>query len=123
LKKNAASITNNTVDSGTNWDEIEKRDNMLESLLILLNSAAKLGFGPNPFVFSSDYSARPQQQQQQQQRPVTSEFPGKKFSKDLNDLNETKQSFTFTPHYQLVSLSLTTLGYNLSLVSFLYFSL
>lgn len=48
------------------WNDIEKRDNMLENMLILLNSAASLGFGPNPEVFSADYK----------QRPRTSEFPG-----------------------------------------------
>ena len=34
---------------------METRNNMLENLLILLNSAASLGFGPNPEVFSSNY--------------------------------------------------------------------
>jgi hypothetical protein len=48
------------------WNDIEKRDNMLENMLILLNSAASLGFGPNPEIFSGDYK----------QRPRTSEFPG-----------------------------------------------
>ena len=47
------------------WNDMEKRDNMLEHLLILLNSAASLGFGPNPEVFSSEY----------QERPRTSKFP------------------------------------------------
>jgi hypothetical protein len=47
------------------WNGMEKRDNMLEHLLILLNSAASLGFGPNPEMFSSDYK----------ERPRTSKFP------------------------------------------------
>ena len=37
------------------WNGMEKRDNMLEHLLILLNSSASLGFVPNPEAFSSDY--------------------------------------------------------------------
>jgi len=43
------------------YDIIEKRDNMLENLLILLNSAAALGVGLNPSVFSNpmDEPARP----------------------------------------------------------------
>ena len=39
---------------------------MLENMLILLNSAASLGFGPNPEEFSSNII----------QRPRTSEYPG-----------------------------------------------
>ena len=34
------------------YDIVEKRDNMLENLLILLNSAAALGVGPTPSAFS-----------------------------------------------------------------------
>ena len=34
------------------YDIIEKRDNMLENLLILLNSAAAIGVGLNPTAFS-----------------------------------------------------------------------
>lgn len=67
---------------------------MLQSLLILLNSAASLGFGPNPAAFGSEGV------QQQHQRPFTSEFPGKKFSRDLNDISPKMSSSI--PHYQLV---------------------
>ena len=62
------------------WNGMEKRDNMLEHLLILLNSAASLGFGPNPEAFSSDYK----------ERPRTSKFPAsgkgirKKYLEPLN---------------------------------------
>lgn len=48
------------------WTDVEKRDNMLENMLVLLNSAAAIGVAPNPSVFSSDYMARPR----------TSEYPG-----------------------------------------------
>lgn len=49
------------------WNNIEKRDYMLENMLILLNSAATLGFGPDPSDFSSKgYHPRPR----------TSEYPG-----------------------------------------------
>lgn len=76
-------------ESESHWEELEKRDSMLESLLILLNSAASLGFGPNPMAFSSDPP-----------RPFTSEFPGKKFVKDLNEISaKTSNSIS---HYQLV---------------------
>ena len=33
------------------YDVVEKRDNMLENLLVLLNSAAALGVGPTPKEF------------------------------------------------------------------------
>ena len=32
---------------------IEKKDNMLKHLLLLLNSAVSMGFGPNPDAFGS----------------------------------------------------------------------
>ena len=32
----------------SNFDLIEKRDNMLENLLVLLNSAVMIGVGPTP---------------------------------------------------------------------------
>ena len=71
FKKNAvltkASSVNNLTESADNeWNDIEKRDNMLENMLILLNSAAALGFGPKPEDFSS----------KGYQRPRTSEYPG-----------------------------------------------
>lgn len=47
---------------------MEKRDNMLEHLLILLNSAASLGFGPNPTKFATHFVARP--------RTTSSDYPG-----------------------------------------------
>ena len=34
------------------YDIIEKRDNMLENLLVLLNSAAAIGVGPTPKEFA-----------------------------------------------------------------------
>lgn len=68
---------------------------MLESLLILLNSAASLGFGPNPAVFSGV----------SEHRQFSSEFPGKKFSRELNEISNNTAS-TNIPHYQLVSNSI-----------------
>lgn len=61
------------------WNGMEKRDNMLEHLLVLLNSAASLGFGPNPEAFSSDYK----------ERPRTSKFPasGKGIRKKYLEMN------------------------------------
>ncbi len=53
-------------EEGHQWNNVEKRDNMLEHLLILLNSAASLGFGPNPTKFASSFILRPR----------TSEIPG-----------------------------------------------
>ena len=38
---------------------------MLEHMLVLLNSAAAIGSGPNPEVFKSDFMSRPR----------TSEYP------------------------------------------------
>lgn len=59
---------------------------MLENMLILLNSAASLGFGPNPQDFSS---------QMAHQRPRTSEFPGsgKGLRKKYHSLKITTQIF------------------------------
>lgn len=56
----------NAISKDSEWNDIEKRDNMLENMLILLNSAASLGFGPNPHAFSAEIT----------QRPRTSEYPG-----------------------------------------------
>jgi hypothetical protein len=39
-------------------NEIERRDNMLENLLILLNSAAALGMGPQPGELGRQYEVR-----------------------------------------------------------------
>lgn len=89
-KKKAAENNNNIVTSQSDFDELERRDTMLESLLILLNSAASLGFGPNPTVFGSESI----------QRSFTSEFPGKKFSKELDEISPVKSSSI--PHYKLV---------------------
>ena len=52
-------------------DKIEKRNNMLENLLVLLNSAAALGIGPPPGDMARDrvaYSEEP--------RSISSPFPG-----------------------------------------------
>lgn len=54
------------LDEEFEWNEVEKRDNMLEHMLVLLNSAAAVGVGPNPEVFKSDFMSRPR----------TSEYPG-----------------------------------------------
>ena len=46
--------TNPTKESITgpmNLEEVEKRDNMLEHLLVILNSAAAIGIGPSPESF------------------------------------------------------------------------
>ena len=55
-------------------DRIEKRNNMLENMLVLLNSAAALGIGPSPGDLARDrvaaaaYSDEP--------RSISSPFPG-----------------------------------------------
>ena len=67
LSKNAAHQKHKiSDDNGLEWTNIEKRDNLLENMLVLLNSAAVIGMGPNPEVFGSNYT----------QRPRTSEYPG-----------------------------------------------
>ena len=68
LSKNAVSQKQQKIvdENGLEWSNVEKRDNLLENMLILLNSAATVGVGPNPEVFSSNYT----------QRPRTSEYPG-----------------------------------------------
>lgn len=67
LSKSAVNQKHKTIDdNGHEWSNIEKRDNLLENMLILLNSAAAVGLGPNPEVFGANYT----------QRPRTSEYPG-----------------------------------------------
>jgi hypothetical protein len=63
FKKKAAARKSEADDE---WNDLDKRDNMLENMLILLNSAASLGFGPSPQVFSSSY----------EQKPRMAEYPG-----------------------------------------------
>lgn len=41
------------------YDVVEKRDNMLENLLILLNSGAAVGVGPSPGEFANRHDSRP----------------------------------------------------------------
>lgn len=77
---------------------MKKRDSMLESLLILLNGAAKIGIGPSPLIFSSDYAELAQKHSSN-----AGEFPGKKFSKELNSLSESNnKNYNITFHYQPV---------------------
>ena len=52
-------------------NEIERRDNMLENLLILLNSAAAIGVGPRPGELGKQYEIR---------QKSASEMPGSKQS-------------------------------------------
>jgi hypothetical protein len=40
------------------WSDIELRDNLMENMLILLNSAASLGFGPHPDEFKGTRNNR-----------------------------------------------------------------
>lgn len=50
-------------------NEVERRDNMLEHLLIILNSAAALGVGPKPGDIGKQYTMR---------KKSAGEMPGKK---------------------------------------------
>lgn len=49
-------------------NEVERRDNMLEYLLILLNSAAAIGVGPQPGDIGKQYTVR---------KKSAGEMPGK----------------------------------------------
>lgn len=55
-------------ESESGYNDIEKKDNMLENLLILLNSAAAIGIGPQPEEFGK-YEMR---------QKSASEMPGSK---------------------------------------------
>lgn len=69
---------------------------MLENMLVLLNSAAAIGMGPNPEVFSSDFMSRPR----------TSEFPGSGKGVRKNHVpDSTKEEKLFHAHYELVGLT------------------
>lgn len=50
-------------------NDVERRDNMLEHLLILLNSAAALGIGPQPGEIGKRYQVR---------QKSAGEMPGKR---------------------------------------------
>ena len=55
IKKKDNKTDKDTKDEETEeWNNFEKRDNLLENMLVLLNNAASLGFGPNPNVFGSN---------------------------------------------------------------------
>ncbi|CAF0843075.1 unnamed protein product [Brachionus calyciflorus] len=90
-------LSKNAVSKDSEWNNIEKRDNMLENMLILLNSAASLGFGPNLQAFSSEIT----------QRPRTSEYPGsgkgiRKGQFAPSDFSEN----SFAPHYKIGDLGI-----------------
>lgn len=106
LSKSAAIAKNglNTEEFDLEWNDMEKRDNMLEHLLILLNSAASLGFGPNPEVFSSEYKDK----ERQEKRPRTSKFPasGKGIRKNQIPLSELGEQGKFNSHYRLGDLGI-----------------
>ena len=50
-------------------NDVERRDNMLEHLLMLLNSAAAMGIGPQPGEIGKQYQVR---------KKSASEMPGKR---------------------------------------------
>ncbi|KAK3087928.1 hypothetical protein FSP39_012548 [Pinctada imbricata] len=81
-------------------NEIERRDSMLENLLILLNSAAAIGVGPKPGELGKQYEVR----------KSASEMPGSKQGIRRGQLPmspiATPQSGGPLPHYQLGDLGL-----------------
>ena len=64
------------------YDKVEKRDNMLESLLVLLNSAAAVGVGPTPGAFAQqledcDDDDDEEEEEERDRRPISSsKIPG-----------------------------------------------
>ena len=53
----------------SDMNDVERRDNMLENLLVLLNSAAAIGVGPQPGYMGSKVKFR---------QKSAGELPGKK---------------------------------------------
>ncbi|KAL5021759.1 hypothetical protein ScPMuIL_000914 [Solemya velum] len=81
-------------------NEIERRDNMLENLLVILNSAASLGIGPSPGELGKQFHVR--------QRSA-SEIPGKGRGIKKGQLPMSPMAADESgtlPHYQLGDLGL-----------------
>ncbi|OWF54650.1 cilia- and flagella-associated protein 157-like [Mizuhopecten yessoensis] len=85
---------------GAGLNDIERRDNMLENLLVLLNSAAAVGVGPEPGALGKHQKVR--------QRSA-SEMPGSKqgIKRGMLPMSPIAKSSQGTlPHYQLGDLGL-----------------
>lgn len=85
-------------ESESGYNDIEKKDNMLENLLILLNSAAAIGIGPQPEEFGK-YEMR---------QKSASEMPGSKqgLKRGMLPMSPVARSGGTLPHYQLGDLGL-----------------
>jgi len=82
-------------ESRSDLNEMERRDNMLEYLLVILNSAAAIGVGPQPGELGKQFKVR---------QKSAGEMPGKKGIKK-GDLPIVSGPGTL-PHYQLGDLGL-----------------
>ncbi|XP_061169615.1 cilia- and flagella-associated protein 157-like [Saccostrea echinata] len=91
-------LKSDDTESEDGYNEIEKRDNMLENLLILLNSAAAIGVGPQPEEFGK-YEMR---------QKSASEMPGSKqgIKRGTLPMSPVARSGGTLPHYQLGDLGL-----------------
>ncbi|XP_013382164.1 cilia- and flagella-associated protein 157 isoform X1 [Lingula anatina] len=88
-------------DHRVDLNEVEKRDNMLEHLLVILNSAAALGVGPDPSAMGKQFKM--------ERSRSASEMPGSKLGfrrgdAPLSPLAPSKKGTL--PHYQLGDLGL-----------------
>lgn len=101
LKQALRTTTSEDADESP-YDVVEKRDNMLENLLVLLNSAAALGIGPTPKEFGK--VAAPQRSKSMSPMPGSGKGirKGEMQPSPLASL----PGSTTAPHYQLGDLGL-----------------
>ncbi|XP_048774461.2 cilia- and flagella-associated protein 157-like [Ostrea edulis] len=85
-------------ESEDGYNDIEKKDNMLENLLILLNSAAAIGIGPQPEDFG----------RYEMPQKSASEMPGSRqgIKRGMLPMSPVAKSGGTHPHYQLGDLGL-----------------
>lgn len=85
-----------------NLEEVEKRDNMLEHLLVILNSAAAIGVGPSPESFI------PQEDEVYRTKSRDAMYPGsgKGLKRGFTPLSPIAKGISMLPHYKMGDLGL-----------------
>ncbi|XP_072176647.1 cilia- and flagella-associated protein 157-like [Diadema setosum] len=95
--------TSKVAPSGSlNLEEVEKRDNMLEHLLVILNSAAAIGVGPSPEAFI------PTEEEFYRTKSRETMYPGsgKGLKRGYTPLSPIAKGAGTLPHYRMGDLGL-----------------